>query len=65
MRQLDSIADSVIINLSISGRQWKTEEAGVLPSTGSQRVRQDLVTEQQPEDNLETSERAKDCDLRS
>ena len=37
----------------------------MLLSTGLQRVRQDLVTEQQPEDNLETSERAKDCDLRS
>ena len=29
-----------------SGREW-TEESGVLQSTGSQRVRQDLVTEEQ------------------
>ena len=29
-----------------SGRLWRTGKPGVLPSTGSQRVRQDLVTEQ-------------------
>ena len=27
--------------------QWRTEEPGVLQSMGSQRVRRDLVTEQQ------------------
>ena len=30
-----------------SGRQWRTEEPGMLQSTGSQRVRHNLVTEQQ------------------
>ena len=29
-----------------SGRQWRTEEPGVLQSMGSQRVRHDLATEQ-------------------
>ena len=29
-----------------SGRQWRTEEAGMLQSTGSQRVGHDLATEQ-------------------
>ena len=29
------------------GDWWKTEELGVLQSMGSQRVRHDLVTEQQ------------------
>ena len=29
------------------GEQWRTEEPGVLQSMGSQRARQDLVTEQQ------------------
>ena len=32
-----------------SGRQWRTEEPGMLQSTGSQRVRHDLATEQQCE----------------
>ena len=30
-----------------SGRWWRTGKLGVLPSTGSQRVRHDLATEQQ------------------
>ena len=30
-----------------SRSQWRTEESGMLQSTGSQRVRHDLVTEQQ------------------
>jgi len=30
-----------------SGRQWRTEKPGVLQSTGLQRVRHDLATEQQ------------------
>ena len=33
-----------------SGRQWRTGKPGVLQSTGSQRVRHDLVTEQQQKD---------------
>ena len=30
-----------------SGRQWRTEEPGMLQSTGSQRVRHDLATDKQ------------------
>ena len=40
MRQLDSITDSMDKNL-------RTEEPGVLQLMGSQRLRHDLVTEQQ------------------
>ena len=35
------------MNLSNSGRQWRTEEPGVLQSTGSQRAGPSLATEQQ------------------
>ena len=44
MRWLDSITDSMNMNLS---KQWRTGEPGVLWSMGSQRARQDLVTEPQ------------------
>ena len=44
MRWLDGITDSMV--WASSGRQWRTEKPGVLPSMGSQRVRHDLVTEQ-------------------
>ena len=44
-RWLDSITDSMDMNLSNLGKQWKTEESGVLRSMGSRRVRHDLVTE--------------------
>ena len=47
MRWLDSISDSMDINLSNSGIQWRTEEPGVLQSMRLQRVGHDLVTEQQ------------------
>ena len=44
MRWLDSIMDSVDMNLS---KLQETEEPGILQSVGSQRVGHDLVTEQQ------------------
>ena len=47
MRHLDDIIDSVDMNLSNSGREWRTEEPGMLQSMELQRVRHDLVTEQQ------------------
>ena len=53
---LDSILKSREITLptdlwsgSNSGRQWRTEDPGVLQAMGLQRVRHDLVTEQQQE----------------
>ena len=46
MRWLESITDSVDMNLSKLGRQWRTEEPGVPKSTDSQRIRHDLATEQ-------------------
>ena len=46
-RWLDSITDSMDMSLSNPGRQWRTEEPGVLQSMGSQRVGHDLATEQQ------------------
>ena len=47
MRWLYSITDSIDLNLSNLMRQWSTEEPGVLQSMESQRVRHDLVTEQE------------------
>ena len=47
MRWLDSITDSVDIFWANSGREWRTEEPGVLQCLGSQTVGHDLVTEQQ------------------
>ena len=44
MRWLDSIMDSVDMNMS---KLQETEEPGILQSVGSQRVGHDLVTEQQ------------------
>ena len=51
-RWLDSITDSMDINLRNSRRQWKTGEPGVLQSMGSQKVRCDLATEQQIKTNI-------------
>ena len=45
MRWLDSIADSMDMNLIKLQERGRTEKPGVLQSMGSQRVRQDLVTE--------------------
>ena len=45
MRWLDRITDSMDMNMSNSGRKWRTEEPGLLQSMGSQRVRHNLVTE--------------------
>ena len=47
MRGLDSITDSMDINLSKLQETVKDKKPGVLQSMGSQRVRQDLVTEQE------------------
>ena len=44
---LDGITDSVDMNLSNTGRWWRTEKPGMLQSMWSQRVGQDLATEQQ------------------
>ena len=45
MRWLDSVTNSMDMNLTNSGRQWRTGKPGVLQFMGSQRVRHDLVTE--------------------
>ena len=47
MRWLDAIIDSMDISLRNSRRKWRTGKPGVLKSMGSQRVRHNLVTEQQ------------------
>ena len=47
MGWLDGITDSVDMNLSNSGRQWRTEKPGTLQPMQSKRIGQDLATEQQ------------------
>ena len=48
MKWLDSITDSVVTNLSkLQETVADREEPGMLQSIGSQRVRHDIVTEQQ------------------
>ena len=49
MRWLASLPDSMDINLSNSGRYWRTGKPGMLQFMGWQRVRHDLATEQQPQ----------------
>jgi len=44
---LNSITDSMDMNLRNFRRLWRTEETGVVQSMGWQRVGHDLVTEQQ------------------
>ena len=46
MRWLDGITDSVDMSWANSRIQWRTGEPIVLQSMGSQRVRQDFLTEQ-------------------
>ena len=46
MRWLDGITNSMDRSLSKSRRWWRTGKTGVLQSTGSQRVGNDLATEQ-------------------
>ena len=48
MRWLDSITNSTDMNLSKFGEIAGTDGPGMLQSMGLQRVRHDLVTEQQP-----------------
>ena len=45
MRWLDSITDSMDMNLSKLQEMWRIEEAGVLQSMGSQRVGHNSATE--------------------
>lgn len=40
--EIDSITESVDLNLSNCGRWWRTEEIGMLPSTRSQRAGRDF-----------------------
>ena len=47
MRWLDSILDSMDMNLSNSRRQSRTGKPNVLQSMGLQRVRHNLAAEQQ------------------
>ena len=57
MRWLYGIMDSMdmkfqkIHGTENSGRQWRMGKPGVLQSMGSQRVRHNLVTKQQPSSN--------------
>ena len=47
MKWLDTISDQWTWIWANSGRQWRTEEPGVLQSMGSQKVRHDLAAKQQ------------------
>ena len=47
MRWLDSITDSMDMDLTNLRRYWRAEKPGMLQSLGLQSVGHDLVTEQQ------------------
>ena len=47
MRWLNSLTESVVVNLRNSGRSWRIEGPGVLLSIGWQRVGRDFAYEQQ------------------
>ena len=47
LRWVGSFTDSADMNLTNTGRWWRTEEPGVLQSVGLQRVVHDVATEQQ------------------
>ena len=47
MNWLDRFIDSMDRDLTNSGRQWRTEEPGVLQSVGPQRLGHNVETEQQ------------------
>ena len=47
MRWLDSITNSMDMNVNKLQRYWRTEELGMLQCMGSQRVGHDLTTEKQ------------------
>ena len=51
VRWLDSITNSMDMNLSKLWEMWRTGKHGMLQSMGSQRVGHDLVTEQQQQQN--------------
>ena len=46
MRWLDGVTNSTDMSLSNPGRQWRARKPGELQSMGLQRVRHDVVTEQ-------------------
>ena len=57
MRWLDSITDSMDMNLSTFWK-WRIEEPGMLQSMGSQRVGHSLATEQQQQQGKISREKA-------
>jgi len=57
MRWLDSITDSMDMNLSKFWK-WRIEEPGMLRSMGSQRVGRSLATEQQQQQGNISREKA-------
>ena len=62
MRWLDSVTDSVNMNVSNSGRWWRSGKPGVLQSPGLQRVRPNLVSKQQQMTTEERNGKSQDLD---